>query len=159
MSGGTVGLDDQRMRCSVTGDANLGILQGFFRDIRSSGRADARGPRSTGRSSKPRVLGQRRITDGRIRHFSLPHSLEAINGRVTFDDDGIRLDGPDRPARRRQGPLRRPHRAHRLPLGELGVAATGENMRLRYPEGFRSLVDAAARAARADGGARRCAAR
>src|SRR6185295_4937191 len=36
---GTVGLGDQRIALRAAGDANLGILQGFFRDVRGSGRA------------------------------------------------------------------------------------------------------------------------
>jgi autotransporter translocation and assembly factor TamB len=37
---GTVGLNDQRIALTATGDANLGILQGFFRDVRGAGRAE-----------------------------------------------------------------------------------------------------------------------
>ena len=40
--GGTVSLHDQRIALQASGDANLGILQGFFRDVRGSGRADLR---------------------------------------------------------------------------------------------------------------------
>ena len=36
--------------------------------------------------------GSATIADGRLRHFSLPHSLEAINGRLSFDASGIRVD-------------------------------------------------------------------
>ena len=31
------------------------------------------------------------ITDGRIRHFSLPNALDAINGTLFFDARGVRL--------------------------------------------------------------------
>ena len=36
--------------------------------------------------------GSATITDGRIRHFSLPNSLDAINGTIRFDSRGVRLD-------------------------------------------------------------------
>src|SRR6185295_4105925 len=38
--GGTIGLVDRRIALQAAGDANLGILQGFFRDVRGSGRAE-----------------------------------------------------------------------------------------------------------------------
>ena len=38
--GGHVGLRDRRIALQASGDANLGILQGFFRDVRGSGRAE-----------------------------------------------------------------------------------------------------------------------
>ena len=37
---GSIGLREDRVGLRVTGDANLGILQGFFRDVRGSGRAE-----------------------------------------------------------------------------------------------------------------------
>ena len=75
------------MRCTTstiafeaTGDANLGILQGFFRNLRSRGTAALQRAGQAGRSRIRSFPAARRITDGRIRHFSLPHALEAING-------------------------------------------------------------------------------
>ena len=42
---------------------------------------------------RPVFAGSASIAGGRIRHFALPHSLDAINGRVAFDAGGARLDG------------------------------------------------------------------
>ena len=78
-------------------------------------RADRGGRRPARRS---RVFsGSATITDGRIRHFSLPNSLDAINGTIHFDSRGIRLD--DVTATMGGGPraVRRPHRLRRLPAG------------------------------------------
>ena len=74
--------------------------------------------------------------------MSLPHSLEAINGAISFDAGGIRIDDVPGAARRRRRDLRRPHRPERLRPGDLNLTATGEQMRIRYPEGFRSIIDA-----------------
>ena len=60
--------------------------------------------RSTSRCS----AGSADITDGRIRVLSVPHSLEAINGRISFD-------ARRRPARRRGGAAGRGRRAIRRP--------------------------------------------
>ena len=63
------------------GAANLGILQGLVTNVRSTGEATLaatlEGPLKT-----PQVTGTMTIADGRIRHFDLPHALEAISGVV-----------------------------------------------------------------------------
>ncbi len=139
--GGTVDLGAKRIAITATGDANLGILQGFMRDLRSSGQADL-SAQITGPLDRPVFSGQASIAGGRIRHFSLPHSLEAINGRVQFDATGVRIDGLT--ARLGGGLVRFGGRIsmNGYRPGDFNLTATGEGMHLRYPEGFRSVVDA-----------------
>jgi hypothetical protein len=138
---GEVRLGDEQVALKATGEANLGILQGFFRNLRSSGGAqvvaEAAGP-----LREPVFSGSAVVTDGRVRHFALPHGLEAINGRISFDAGGVRLDGLT--ARLGGGDVRFGGRIVMrgyIP-SEFGLSATGERMRLRYPEGFRSEIDA-----------------
>jgi translocation and assembly module TamB len=140
VSGG-VALKENRIAVKVSGDVNLGILQGFFRDVRSSGRAALRGE-INGSLSKPEFSGSAEIADGRIRHFALPQSLQAINGRVAFAADGIRLE--DMTAQIAGGRVRFGGRVEMngFTLGQISLSATGENMEFRYPEGFRSTIDA-----------------
>ena len=138
---GTVSLHDERIAMRTNGSANLGILQGFVHNIRSSGRASLEATLE-GPMRNPVVTGAMTIGDGRIRHFDLPHALEAINGSIDFDSRGIRLDGLS--GRLGGGDVLfggrvgiegyRPDR--------LDVTMTGRNMRLRFPEGMRSVVDA-----------------
>jgi hypothetical protein len=140
--GGTIGLRDQRIALQATGDANLGILQGFFpNEMRGSGRAELRaavnGPLYT-----PEFSGTATITNGRIRHFSMPNALDAINGVVRFDSRGVGLD--DITATMGGGRIQFGGRVGfdgYLP-GELNVTARGEGIQLRVPEGVRSVVDA-----------------
>ncbi len=140
--GGTIGLRDQRIALQATGDANLGILQGFFpNEMRGSGRAELRaavnGPLYT-----PEFSGTATITNGRIRHFSMPNALDAINGVVRFDSRGVGLD--DVTAAMGGGRIQFGGRVGfdgYLP-GELNVTARGEGIQLRVPEGVRSVVDA-----------------
>jgi hypothetical protein len=138
---GEIRLADEQIAVQATGDANLGILQGFFRDIRSSGAAELVAE-IAGPLREPRFSGQAWLTNGRIRHFSLPHSLEALDGPIRFDAGGIRLDGVT--GRLGGGTVRF---GGRIELdgygpGTVSVTATGERMTVRYPEGFRSVVDA-----------------
>ena len=138
---GEVRLRADEVDVRVTGDANLGILQGFVPDLRSSGNvelvAEVRGPLEA-----PGLTGFAAVTEGRIRHFSLPHSLETINGRVRFDADGVHLD--DLSASLGGGPVQF---GGRIGLdgyrpGDVNVTMSGRGLQLRFPEGFRSVINA-----------------
>lgn len=138
---GTVSLHDQTIDVDATGDANLGILQGFFRNLRSSGVATLSAG-VTGSLDQPVFSGKATISDGRIRYFPMPRSLDAINGTVSFDAGGIRVDSVA--ATLGGGVV---SFGGRIAMdgfvpGELSLTATGERMRFNYPEGFRSEIDA-----------------
>ena len=98
----------------LRGDANLGILQGFLRNVRSSGRASLQATLD-GNLSAPLVNGAMTVQNGRIRHFGLPHALENIHGPIRFDSRAIRLD--ELTARLGGGPVAfgGTHRHRRLP--------------------------------------------
>ena len=138
---GTIGLSDDRIALKATGDANLGILQGFFRDVRGAGRAELTAS-IDGPLAEPHYSGSAVITDGRIRHFSIPNSLDAINGTIRFDAGGIRLD--EVAATLGGGRVQFGGRIgfDGYVPAELDVTARGEDMHLRVPEGVRSVVDA-----------------
>jgi hypothetical protein len=142
--GGSVDAHGSTLDVTAAGDANLGILQGFFRDIRSSGNATLKAS-VTGSIKAPVFSGNARINNGRVRHFSLPHSIEAINGTLLFDAGGIRVDD-DAPvtARVASGSAQFGGRIGLqgfLP-SELNLTAAATGMQIRYPEGFRSEIGA-----------------
>ena len=138
---GTVNLHESSVDVAAAGDASLGILQGFFRDIRSSGsavlRAAVQGPLTA-----PVFNGQAELKNGRVRHFSLPHSIESINGTALFDATGLRVDGIT--ARIADGDVVFGGFVglKGFAPGEIRLSAIGDNMQLRYPEGFRSRINA-----------------
>ena len=138
---GTMDLNARRVAGLARGTANLGILQGFYRNIRSSGNAQLTAQVS-GSLDAPIILGRATIDNGRLRYFSLPHSLEAVNGTILFDSRNIRLDGLT--ARVADGQVSFDGRIglEGYAPADLSLTATGRNMRLRYPEGVRSEVDA-----------------
>jgi hypothetical protein len=137
---GSVDLRDQSLALQANGAANLAVLQGFVADVRGSGRAEVTA-RIGGTAREPVVAGNALLTDGRVRHLLFPHAMEEVNGIVTFDATGIRLDGLT--ARLGGGPVRFGGRIGlaAYQLSEFDVTAVGQDMRLRYPEGMRSLVD------------------
>jgi len=138
---GAIDLKGERIALRATGDANLGILQGFFRDVRGAGRAELTAS-IDGPLAQPQLSGSATITDGRIRHFSIPNALDAINGTVHFDPGGIRLD--DVAATMGGGRVQFGGRIgfDGYVPAELDVTARGADMHLRVPEGVRSVVDA-----------------
>src|SRR4029078_12302569 len=81
---GDARLSEDRLRVRALGTANLSLLQGFFRDIRSSGSAEVQAE-GHGSSKEPIITGNAMVTDGRLRYFGLPHSIDGVNGRVEFD--------------------------------------------------------------------------
>ncbi len=139
--GGSVSLGDERIALRANGDANLGILQGFMRDVRGAGRATLTAS-IDGPLYEPLFTGSAVISGGRVRHFSLPNSLDDINGTIRFDSRGVRLD--DVTATMGGGRIQFGGLVALdgyLP-GDLNVTVRGEEMHLRYPEGIRSTVDA-----------------
>ena len=138
---GEVSLRDRTIEVTASGDANVGILQGFFRDIRSSGSATLRASVS-GSLSKPEFSGSAGMKDARIRYLPLPHGLEAINGTLSFDAAGIRVN--DVKARVGRGDVTFGGRIamNGFVPGDLNLTATGERMNIRYIDGFPAVVDA-----------------
>jgi hypothetical protein len=144
---GTVDLRNQVLSLQADGAANLAVLQGFMANIRSSGRADV-SALVGGTAARPIVSGQAMLTEGRLRHFSFPHALEELNGVITFNASGIRLDDPGYTTtlngKLGGGPVKFGGRVGFVgyELREFDVTATGQDMRLRFPEGMRSVLDA-----------------
>jgi translocation and assembly module TamB len=144
---GSVDLRRQALSLQANGAANLAVLQGFMGDLRSSGRADV-SALIGGTAARPIVSGQAMLTEGRLRHLSFPHALDNLNGVISFNAAGIRLDDPGYTTplngRLGGGAVRFGGRLGLTgyQLSEFDVTATGEDMRLRFPEGMRSIVDA-----------------
>jgi len=138
---GLVDIHDQTIAMRATGDANLAVLQAFLPNVRSSGRAMLSASLQ-GSMRDPNVTGTLTVDNGRIRHFALPHALENINGAIRFDTRGVTLDGLT--ARLGGGPVQFFGRINKngYQLGRMDVTMTGQGMRVRFPEGMSSLIDA-----------------
>lgn len=138
---GSVDLSTDALGLAIDGDANLSILRGLVPDLRGSGVAQVR-TQVTGTFAQPELAGQAALFDGRIRHIGLPHGMEAINGRVLFEEGGLRFD--DIPAVMGGGAVTIGGRVglDGVDLQELAITLTGREMQWRYPVGFHSLVDA-----------------
>ena len=138
---GQVGLVDETVALRAEGDANLGFLQGFFPELRSSGTAQLRADIG-GTFRQPVILGDATVDGGRLRHLSLPHGLEEMEGRIVFEPDGVRFD--ELVGIMAGGPVQFGGRLgiRGYEVGDLNITAAATEMNLRFPEGVRSVVDA-----------------
>jgi translocation and assembly module TamB len=138
---GQVDLARDVVSLRANGEANLAVVQGVLPDVRGSGRAEV-SANIGGSTGAPTLSGNALVTDGRLRSFAFPHALEAINGIVTFDASAVRLDGLR--ANLADGTVVIGGRLglDGLAITDYDVTLTGHDLRLRYPEGMRSLVDA-----------------
>jgi autotransporter translocation and assembly factor TamB len=140
---GNVDLHNERIAMRANGTANLGILQGFASNVRSSGRARLQATLE-GPMRDPLVTGRMTIENGRLRHFGLPHALDNINGVVAFDTRAIRLDEVTARLGTPPGPIQFGGSIgiEGYRLGRVDVTMTGEGMGVRFPRNMRSTVDA-----------------
>jgi hypothetical protein len=125
---------------SAQGSANVAILQLVFPAITASGAATLNASLE-GSFDAPRLTGEAVLTDGRLRPLASVHGLEAVNGRIRFEEAGVNLDGVT--GRVAGGDvlfggsiLREGYR-----LTEYSLTAVGRSLRLRYPPGFNSTVN------------------
>ena len=110
---GSVGLHDEQIALRVEGDANLGILQGFFRNVRGSGRA-ALSAAVNGPLHEPVFSGQR---DDHRRPRAPPVASQRARRHQRRDPLRSERRPPRRPDRddgRRPRAVRRPDRVRRL---------------------------------------------
>jgi translocation and assembly module TamB len=138
---GSVNITDEKIAVQASGDADLGLLQGIANNVHGSGRAALRAA-INGTFRRPEFSGTATIADGRVRHLAMPASLDAINGTITFDAGGVRLDNVT--ATMGEGRVQFGGRIgfDGYVPSDLNVTARGEDVHLRYPEGVRSIVDA-----------------
>lgn len=138
---GSIDLGSERLAVEAAGDGSLGFLQGIFPDLRGSGHARV-AARLGGTLRQPLLTGEAAVDGGRIRHLSFPHGLENIAGRIVFEPNGLRFD--ELTGELGTGPVQFGGRVglRGYAVDELSVTATGTGLRLRFPEGVRSLVDA-----------------
>jgi hypothetical protein len=125
---------------TAAGDASLSILQLFFKGVTTSGAATLNAALG-GSFDAPRLSGDAVITNGRLRPLGSPHSLESINGRITFASNAINLD--EMTGRIGNGDVTFGGNIalDGYRLAEYNLTAQGRSMRLRYPEGFSSTVN------------------
>jgi len=125
---------------AADGDASLSILQLFLKAAAASGAATLNAT-LTGSFDAPRLNGKATVTNGRLRPFSSIHSLEAVNGVITFGDSGINVDGLNGRIGGGDVTFGGNIAVEGYTLSEYNLTVTGRSMVLRYPTGFQSTAN------------------
>jgi translocation and assembly module TamB len=126
------------MTMTANGNINLRLLRLFSPDLKSSGivNVDVRG---AGSPQNPSVAGQIRLQNASIATITAPLGLSNANGILDIGNDQVRISnftgqvgGGDISA---GGTI-----AYRPQL-QFNLALNGKSVRLRYPEGLRTVLD------------------
>ena len=140
---GSVSRATRTLDLRADGEANLAILQAFkgFGELSLGGSATI-GARLVGDLDHPRFSGEAALHEGQLRFPSLTRRLEALTGRLTFDNGDLNFD--DVRGRMGGGDIRfggtlRFDGFHPV---EYQLTAEGHNVQLRYPEGFETTATA-----------------
>jgi translocation and assembly module TamB len=130
---------DERCNLDAEGRVDLKLAQTLAPELASRGVADLT-VRIRGTLPKPSLNGQMRISEGAVSYVDLPNGLSNINGVLAFNQNRLQIRE-----------LTAVTGGGRLKLGgsisyaqELvfNLTAEGHDIRLRYPEGVSSGVDA-----------------
>ncbi len=138
--GGSADARGRTFDLAASGDASLSILQLFFQGLTSTGAARLNA-RLSGPFDAPRLTGEATVADGRLRPLESPHSLEALNGRITFGANAVNLERMTGRIGSGDVTFGGSIALDGYAVSEFNLTARGRSMRLRYPEGFNSTVD------------------
>ena len=130
---------DQTCHLNADGKIDLKLLQTLAPDLSSRGVADL-ALRIRGTIPKPTLSGQVRITEGAVSYIDLPNGLSSINGVLAFNQG--RLQVQDLTAVTGGGRLKLGGSVSYAQEIMFNLTAEGHDIRLRYPEGVSSSVDA-----------------
>lgn len=137
---GTVHLTGAReLQGQAEGSANLRLIQTFNHDFTSSGAVTAK-MKVAGTVSQPLVQGQIQISHGSVAYIDLPSALSDINGTLTFDQHGVKVESlvghTGGGTVTFSGYANIYDRQMHFDLGLIG-----QDVRLRYPPGVSSTAD------------------
>jgi translocation and assembly module TamB len=124
---------------SAQGLIDLRILKIVAPDLQSSGTV-AFDIRSSGSAEKPAVQGRVQLKDAAMTTADAPMGVEKLNGTLDITND--RLQVSKMAGRVGGGQVSLTGSIAYKPSMQFNLALQGKSIRLRYPEGLRSLLDA-----------------
>lgn len=155
--GGTVGLSRERpMNLDITGDIDLSIVAGSYPEFLVGGTVNVEG-RIGGTLGNPELIGQAHVEDASVSHRGVFLSLSTLSGDLFFDRNRVNLNDLHGRAGGGDVVVRGSVGIEDLGLGEFDIRFDVSNVRIRNPEGLRTVVDGtlalhgAAEAPRLDG--------
>jgi translocation and assembly module TamB len=124
---------------AANGSMDIRILKIIAPDVESSGTL-ALDVRSTGSASGPALQGQLHLKDVAVSTASAPVGVEKLNGTLDITND--RLQVSEMTGQVGGGQVSIGGSLVYKPSMQFNLALKGQSVRLRYPEGLRSVLDA-----------------
>jgi len=131
----------KRLQLSLQGDLDLALLNEFVGKLSAGGNGTVNAT-VRGTLSDPDIQGQARISNGQFSYADFPNSLSQASGNFFFDENQVRIDNFS--AVSGSGKV---EAAGDIIFGEeqiklMNLRLQGREVRIRYPEGMRNVVDA-----------------
>src|SRR6185437_13344598 len=127
------------LNAHASGTVNMKLAQSFNNNVRSSGRVDFQ-INADGTVRQPALTGDVKFTDVAFAMLTLPNGLSKMNGTLTFDQD--RLEVKNLTAESGGGQLTMGGFVTYQQGLYSDLTATAKDVRIRYPQGVSSMVDA-----------------
>ena len=124
---------------TAQGSLDARILRILAPDLQSSGTV-ALDVHASGSAAHPAIRGQVQLTDIALSTSSAPVGVEKLNGKLSLSED--RLQVSELTGQVGGGQVSMGGAITYRPSVQFNLALQGKSVRLRYPEGVRSLLDA-----------------
>jgi translocation and assembly module TamB len=124
---------------TAQGSVDVRILQIFEPTLKSSGTI-ALDVRAAGSSAQPQLQGQLQLKDISMSAVDVPVGLEKLNGTVDISNDHVQISNMS--GHVGGGEVSLGGSISYRPSVQFNLALQGKSVRLRYPDGLRSLLDA-----------------
>ncbi len=138
---GTVGLDDESLDLSLSGQTSLLAVAQFVPGLTAEGQFDL-DAELVGPWSAPEVLGQGNIRNGAFRIEDFPHALQEVEGSITFDQRTLRIAEVIGTMGSGDAVVSGSISIEDAALGVMDLRVQLAGSRLRYPRDLSATVDA-----------------
>jgi translocation and assembly module TamB len=133
-----VGAGNKGMELSATGSVNLRLVRMFDPDIKSSGLINL-DVRTTANGGKPEVTGQIKIQNVSVITTTAPVGIDSLNGTLDLKNNQIQMT--ELKGQVGGGDISIGGAITYKPQLQFNMALQGKSLRLRYPDGVRSVLD------------------
>lgn len=132
---------NQRLNLEMKGDFDLALLNEFAKKLRSSGSGKVNAA-IRGTLPDPRVQGHAEIVNGQFSYGDFPNSLSQVTANLFFDEDQIKINRLSGTTGGGQVSVTGDLIFSRETVKLIQLQAEAREVRVRYPEGMRSVVNA-----------------
>ena len=128
----------QPLNLTANGTVDLSLIQVVSPDVKSSGQIDLR-LTAQGSMSQPNMQGQIRIANALFSNDTVPVTLEGVNGQIDLAGNRVEIDQLKGTAG--GGDISAVGFFVYGQQSAFNISVQGKSVRLRYPEGIRSVLD------------------